>query len=254
MISSLKDKLAGGNICHICWNTIASPQFAGLLANQEFDGVVLDAQHGFYDENTLANSIPQVLLAGKAPLVRIPLDRWDLCQRVLDFGALCVIAPMINNKKDAENFAQAAKYPTIGTRSYGPTTAAALHGISNADYVLKANENTVALAQIETQESYDNLDDILGVEGIDGILMGPSDFSISVMGESLPDAYGDGTRDMIADIAKRTNEAGKIAAAFTVNAKDTKLVEAMGYKLVSISFDASLVAGAAKTAIDAVSG
>lgn len=252
MISALKDKLASGETCHVCWNTIASPQFAGLLAQQPFDGVVLDAQHGFYDENTLADTIPQILLAGKTPLMRIPVDRWDLCQRALDFGVNAVIAPMINNKQDAENFAQAAKYPTVGTRSYGPTTAAALYGISNADYVLKANEATLALAQIETLEAYENLDDILGTDGIDGVLMGPADFSISVTGEPLPKVYGDETRDMIADIAKRTNEAGKISAAFTVNAKDTKLVEAMGYRLISICFDTHMIASAAKAALDAV--
>jgi len=250
MISFLKDKLAGGDACHICWNTIANPQFAGVLAQQPFDGVTLDAQHGFYDEKSLADTIPQVLLAGKAPLVRIPLNRWDLCERVLDFGAVAVIAPMINTKANAEQFAQAAKYPKIGNRSYGPATAAALHGITNAEYVLKANESTLALAQIETQEAYDNLDDILNVEGIDGVLMGPSDFSISVTGEPLPDAYGDGTHDMVADIAQRTNQAGKIAAAFTVNAEQANLVKSMGYKLVSIMFDAHMIANASNAAFD----
>jgi len=252
MITRIKEKLAKGEVCYICWNTIANPQFAGLLAQQPFDGVVLDAQHGFYDEPSLGNTIPQVLLAGKSPLVRIPLDRWDLCQRALDFGAHAIIAPMINTREDAYNFAQSAKYPKIGNRSYGPTTASALHGVSNADYVLKANKNTLALAQIETLEAYKNLDDILGVDGIDGVLMGPSDFSISVSGNPLPDPYGDDTRNMIADIAKRTNDVGKIPAAFTVNADDTKLVMEMGYKLISISFDTSLVAGAAKAAINAV--
>ncbi len=252
MISVLKDKLAGGEACHICWNTIANAQFAGLLAQQPFDGVTLDAQHGFYDEKSLADTIPQVLLAGKAPLVRIPVERWDLCERALDFGALAIIAPMINTKSDAEKFAQAAKYPTTGNRSYGPSTAAGLLGISNADYVMKANENTLALAQIETQEAYDNLDDILGVEGIDGILMGPADFSISVTGEPLPDAYGDGTRDMVADIAKRTNDAGKISAAFTVNAEHAKLVKSMGYQLISIVFDGHMIVSAANAALNEV--
>lgn len=253
MITALKDKIDAGEMVDLAWNMIASPQLAGMLAQQGFDGVVLDAQHGLYDEKSLMEAIPQVILARKAALVRTPLDRWDLCQRVLDFGAVGVIAPMINNKSDAEKFVEAVKYPPVGSRSYGPTFASALYGMQNSEYVQMANVNTLALAQIETRDAYDNLDDILTTDGIDGILMGPSDFSISVTGEAVPDAYGVATVDMVANVANRTNEAGKIAGSFTVGADQTKLARSMGYQVNSIALDTHMIASASTDVLTALS-
>lgn len=246
MISRLQDALAGDGKVIACWCGYADGLLTRHVANQGFDALVLDAQHGFHDEASLLNCIQQVAQVGKSPLVRLPLDRWDLVQRVLDFGALGVVAPMINNADDALRFAQSAKYPGIGSRSYAPRHAASLYGMSVEEYVLAANEQTLALAQIETREAYDNLDDILAIDGIDGILMGPSDFSIFVTGNPLPDQYGEGTIGLVEDIAKRTRAAGKIAAAFTLNPAHARKCHDFGYRLISVAMDSSLVqAGAA---------
>ena len=224
----------------------------GAIARQKFDVIVLDCQHGFHEEVSIQHCIPHVVSAGKSPLVRIPVDRWDLVQRVLDFGALGVIAPMINNRKDAEAFAGSAKFPGVGVRSYGPRHAASLYSLEVGEYVETANTSTLALAQIETREAYENLDDILSVEGIDGILMGPSDFSIFMTGSQHPDAYGEATVDAVRDIAERTNAAGKIAGAFTLSADHTQLVQGFGYRLISVAMDGSLIAGGANSVFSAL--
>ena len=218
------------------------PQMVASLARQNFDAVLLDAQHGFHDEVSFQNCIPLIVAAGKSPLVRIPVRRWDLCERVLDFGALGIVAPMINCREDAEAFANAAKFPNTGTRSYGPRHAASLYGLSTDEYVVQSNDCTKAFAQIETMQAYENLDEILKVDGIDGILMGPSDFSISVTGNQIPDVYGPDTVEMITDIAKRTRAAGKHAAAFTMSADHANLVHSLGYRLISLNIDSSLIA------------
>ncbi|MEM7290097.1 MAG: aldolase/citrate lyase family protein, partial [Pseudomonadota bacterium] len=237
MITDLVEKLGKGKTLHACWDGIRDPQLAAAIAAQPFDVIVLDAQHGFHDEASIIDCIPPVVMAGKSPLVRIPLNRWDLVQRVLDFGALGSIAPMINTADDARAFVDAAKFPQMGSRSFGPRYAASMHGLSVEDYVTKANGATLALAQIETREAYENLDDILGVEGLDGILMGPSDFSIFMTGNQLPDAYGPDTVDAVKDTAERTRAAGKIAAAFTLTSAHAKLVKGFGYQLISVAMD-----------------
>jgi len=247
MISRLRDMLDEGQVAHACWCAMRDPQLAGHIAKQDFDVVVLDGQHGFHEESSILNCIPPVVNAGKSPLVRIPVDRWDMVQKVLDFGALGVIAPMVNNRQDAEKFAESAKFPPTGARSFGPRYAAAMYGLTVNDYVRETTRNTLALAQIETREAYENLDDILSVSGIDGILMGPADFSIFMTGESIPDPYGEATIKAVEDIAVRTRQAGKIAAAFTLSAKHTNIVKSFGYQLISIATDSALVeAGTAK--------
>lgn len=252
MIERLVTALEEKDAIHACWCGMRDPQLVGSIAGQGFDVLVLDGQHGFHEENSFLNCIPPIVSAGKSPLVRIPVNRWDLVQRVLDFGALGVIAPMINNKADAKAFAAAAKFPQTGERSYGPRYAASLYGLETNEYVLSANQSTVALAQVETRESYENLDEILNVDGIDGVLMGPSDFSIFMTGNRLPDAYGPATVDAVRDIAERTIKAGKIAAAFTLTAEDTKLVKSFGYQLISIAMDSTIVAKGAESIFESI--
>lgn len=248
MISRLKDLLAKDEPSYACWSGFRDPQVAGAIARQPFDAIVLDAQHGFHDDGSLLSCIEQVLIAGKSPIVRLPLNRWDLCEKVLDYGALGVAAPMINTKADAQAFARSANYPGVGQRSYAPRYAADLFGLDTGAYQRATLDCTFAFAQIETQEAFDNLDDILAVEGIDGILMGPSDFSISVGKTLEPDAYGPATIDLVKDVAQRTLSAGKVPTCFTNSVEHANLCAGFGYKLISITMDGSIIsAGAAKS-------
>jgi len=225
----------------MAWISLRDSQYISLVANQGFDAVLLDMQHGLHDEASTIAGIEAIIKAGKSPLVRIPVGRYDTAQRVLDFGALGVVAPMINNRAEAELFAQSMKYPPIGSRSFSPSQACRVFGVDMPDYVTTINKNSFALAMIETVEAYDNLDGILAVDGIDGVFVGPSDLSISASGHPVPDPYGEATIDMIGDIAKRVLAAGKIPSCFTANAKSAKLVRSLGYRLISVGTDESYI-------------
>ncbi|MEM7070059.1 MAG: aldolase/citrate lyase family protein [Pseudomonadota bacterium] len=248
MISRFKDQLADDKGVHLAWCAMRDQQLISAISQQAFEAVLLDCQHGFHNEGTVLDCIPNVVNAGKSPIVRIPIGRWDLCERVLDFGALGVVAPMINNVDDARAFAKSAKYLNPGARSYSPRYAAQLYGISGDEYMKCANDCTFSFAQIETREAYDNLDEILAVDGIDGVLMGPSDFSISITQNRIPDNYGSGTIDLIRDIAERTRKAGKHAAAFTANTDHANLVYACGYRLISLAMDSTIIAAGSAAA------
>ena len=205
MIEDLRRKCDTGETIFACWCGLRDPLFIRHVAEQGFDAVVIDAQHGFNDEYSICQGITSVVSAGKMPIVRVPVDRWDMIQRVLDFGAVGTIAPMVNNRKDAQAFVEAAKYPTLGARSYGPRHAAMIHGIKDVgDYVANANQTTVTLAQIETREAFKNLDEILAVDGLDGILMGPQDFAIFMEERLDPKPYGPETVDAVRLIAEKT--------------------------------------------------
>ena len=103
-------------------------------------------------------------------------------KRILDTGAHGVLVPWINTKEDAEYAVQACKYPPEGLRGFGPRRAA----LVDRNYVATANEEVLVIAQIETREAVDNLDDILSVEGIDAVYIGPMDLSRSY-GLTFPD-------------------------------------------------------------------
>ena len=98
--------------------------------------------------------------------------------QALDVGATGVIVPMVNSAEEARRAVDAARYPPEGRRSWGPSRRAT--GGDALDYAREANGEVVVLAQVETALAVDNLDEILSVQGLSGIMVGPADLAISL--------------------------------------------------------------------------
>ena len=237
----LKQMLNAGDTVLSAWCGIADPRYLEATARHNFDAVVLDMQHGFFDETSIQNGIATLIARGKTPLVRIPLARWDMASRAMDFGALAVIAPMINTSDDAKAFVSATRFIPVGDRSFGPRHAASLYGIDSNEYLEHYDSCSLALAMIETRAAYSNLDAILGVEGIDGVLIGPGDLSISFRQNRIPDAYGIDTIDVVKDIIIRCKKAGKKTAAFTIDSETANMLNELGADIISVGIDDSYI-------------
>ncbi len=243
----LKQLLDTGNTVLSGWCGITDPRYLETIAEHDFDAVVLDMQHGFFDETSVQNGIATLVARGKAPLVRIPLARWDAASRVMDFGALAVIAPMINTADDARAFVSATRFVPLGERSFGPRHAASLYGVDTNEYLQHFDHCSLALAMIETREAYNNLDEIIKVEGIDGVLIGPGDLSISFRQDPVPDAYGVDTIDVVKDIVTRCKQAGKKTAAFSFNAEAANMLNALAVDIISVGLDVTYIADGVKS-------
>ncbi|OCJ13342.1 hydroxyacid aldolase [Rhizobium sp. AC44/96] len=233
------------------WVGIPDPLFVNHLAQEAFDAVVLDLQHGVWDMAAAANGIGQGRLAGKPVVARIPVGDFALASRLLDAGASGIIAPMINSVADAEAFAKATKYPPLGERSWGPTLAVNHAGLSPSTYLATANEETVAIAMIETRAALDAADEILRVKGIDGIFVGPSDLSIALSdGAKLaPD-----TPEMDAvlkHLIARCRAHGKFACVFGSNGERAGELLKMGFDFVIAGADTQQLRSGAASAIAA---
>ena len=243
----LKQLLDTGNTVLSGWCGITDPRYLETIAEHDFDAIVLDMQHGFFDETSVQNAIVTLVARGKAPLVRIPLARWDTASRVLDFGALAVIAPMINNADDARAFVSATRFVPVGERSFGPRHAASLYAIDSNEYLQEFDRCSLALAMIETREAYDNLDEIINVEGIDGVLIGPGDLSISFRQNPVPDAYGVDTIDVVKDIVTRCKQAGKKTAAFSFDSQAANMLNQLAVDIISVGLDVTYIADGVKS-------
>jgi 4-hydroxy-2-oxoheptanedioate aldolase len=243
----LVEILDAGNTVLSGWCGITDPRYLETIADYDFDAVVLDMQHGFFDETTIQNAIATLAARGKAPLVRIPLARWDTASRVMDFGALAVIAPMINTAADARAFVSATRFVPVGNRSFGPRHAATLYGIDSNEYLTEFDHCSLALAMIETREAYGNLDEIIAVEGIDGVLIGPGDLSISFRQNPIPDAYGVDTIEVVKDIITRCQQAGKKTAAFSFNPAAANMLNGLGVDIISVGLDVTYIADGVKS-------
>ncbi len=235
----LINRLNTGHPVPFAWCGISDPRYLEMVAGYGFEAVLLDMQHGFFDETGVLNGIAAVAARGKAPLVRIPVGRWDTASRVMDFGPLGVVAPMVNSAVDAEAFVAAVKYIPTGERSYGPRQAAMVYGMSVPDYMDGIDAASLALAMIETRQAVAAVDEIVAVAGLDGVLIGPGDLSISIRQNRQPDAYGPDSLDAVNAVISAAKAAEKVTAAFAQTPEHANMLAALGVDMISIGEDGS---------------
>ena len=225
------------------WLAIPSTFSAETMAHQGWDSLTIDLQHGVIDYQTAVNMLTAISTTSTAPVVRVPWLDPGILMKVLDAGAYAVICPMVNTREDAQRLVAATHYAPRGTRSFGPIRALLYGG---ADYPQHANDTIVAFAMIETRQALDNLDDILSVEGLDAVYIGPSDLSLSLGCTPKMDQDEELVVQAIDHILARARARG-IAAGIHNTAPEyaLKMID-KGFQFVTVSSDARLMAAGAQ--------
>jgi 4-hydroxy-2-oxoheptanedioate aldolase len=157
----------------------SSPYVVESLGDIGLDFVYFDLEHGPMSEESCQEMIRAAELAGLTPLVRVPAGHSGVPQRLLDSGAMGIIAPHCNTKSQAIAAVDMVKFPPEGQRGIAGRSLS-LSKMSVGDYVRKANEETMVIAMIEEKEALDNLSDILTVAGLDVLFIGRLDLSLSL--------------------------------------------------------------------------
>jgi len=157
---------------------IVTEQYGNL-----FGAVLIDQQHGLLDERTAFECVQRLeKFPSCFPIIRVCDNSTALISRALDAGAPGILAPMINTKEEAKKLVDQCRYPPEGLRSWGPTRALVLGTLPE-----EANKYVRVFAMIETGTAIENLEEILDVEGLDGVFVGPCDLSISLGVKPLMD-------------------------------------------------------------------
>lgn len=245
-------RLATGEPLFSAWVGSREPAIAALLAREAFDLVTLDMQHGAVDVDAAIRGIQLVAGAGKPTVVRIPVGEFQTTSRLLDAGAAAVIAPMINSAADARAFAAFAKFPPLGERSWGPHAALALTGLAPKDYLARANGLTQAVAMIETRAALDAVDDILAVEGIDAVFIGPADMSIALSGGRDLDPESAAVDAAIDHVLARARAAGKAVWAYAGPPERAAALARKGIVVSAIGSDTTFLRQGAQAALAVV--
>jgi len=250
----LRDRLNAGETLFTAWSGVPDSIVIELLAAQAFDAVTLDMQHGAHHEESVVRGVQPILAAKKHAIVRIPIGRFDMASRALDFGAEAVIAPMINSLEDARQFAAAMKYPPLGQRSWGPTFGLPRRGGTMADWLAQSNERTMSFAMVETRAALALLDEILETPGIDGIFLGPADFSIAwANGESVNPRRED-MMGAVEDVARRARAKGKASAIYLSDPADTPKLVSWGFQMFAFGQEGQLIARGAEAILTPARG
>ena len=173
----LREIWAGGATVFNGWLALPCSVAAETMAHQGWDSLTVDLQHGLVDYPAMVPMLQAISTTPTVPIVRVPWLEPGILMKALDAGAYAVICPMVSTREEAQKLVAWTTYAPKGTRSFGPVRALYYGG---ADYPTQADRTVVRFAMIETAAALDNLDDILSVEGLDAVYIGPSDLSISL--------------------------------------------------------------------------
>ena len=206
----LKEKMQnGGKIAGTMIRIVRNPALMLLVKNAGLDYVMYDCEHSSFDFETLHDAFIMANALGVAGFVRVPIGTKDYISRALDSGALGIMVPMIESAEQAKELVKYAKYQPIGLRGFSANGAhTGYHPGRHSEIMQQSNDSVIAIAQIETKTAIENIDSIAEVEGIDALLIGPNDLSISL---GIPgDLLNPIELEAIAKVAAACKRHGKI--------------------------------------------
>lgn len=178
LLNVLKD----GNYPLMTFMALSSVRIAQIVALCDFDGIIIDAEHGALGDESVHNSVAAISALGVSPIIRVRGPAHDILKRALDTGAHGIMVPQINNAEEARAVAASSRFPPQGVRGQGSAFPAIGHGLTTPEYMKSANQTIITMIQIETKEGVKNVDEICAVPGVDLVFIGPNDLAQSILG------------------------------------------------------------------------
>jgi len=250
--NSLKERLARGEVASSMTVRLSrSVEIAQLAKTAGFDSLYIDLEHSSLSLETTSQICCAALTCGIAPLVRVA--QVELVQRVLDGGALGIIAPDVRSAEQARAIVRAAKYPPQGERGFASVLAQLQYRtVPTRDLYAAVNDATMVIPQFESVEAVDNADAIFAVEGVDMALFGTNDLTadMGMPGEYEHPRVREAYQRAIAAAKKHGKHVG--VGGLGARPKLTAEFVKMGARYVSTGTDLGFLLGAATAQAKAV--
>jgi 4-hydroxy-2-oxoheptanedioate aldolase len=234
IVNTVKQRMLEGQPAIGAGVGLGAPTSAALLAQAGFDFILVDYQHGEWDDAAALAAFRCISLQGAIPMARVRQNDFYTIGRVLDRGALGIVVPMVNSVADAQAAARAMRYPPQGGRSFGGSLA--IHYGPDVD--TWTNREVFLAVQIESAQAVAQADQILAVEGVDGCWIGPNDLARSLGVAQNTPTHTDAILSVI-EACRRTNKIPGISAA---DAADAQRWIGHGCLFVTAGGDAAMVA------------
>lgn len=206
-----------------CWVGMADSYAAEISASAGFDWLLIDGEHAPNDLRSILTQLQVIGASDSHPIVRLPIGETYMIKQVLDAGAQTLLIPMVESADQAQALVRATRYPPNGVRGVGSALARASLFNAIPDYLTTADEQICLIVQLETVAGVEALDDILAVDGIDGVFIGPSDLAadMGMLGKANDPKIQNTTNALL----KRIKASGKAAGilALTNHAIDEAL-------------------------------
>jgi 4-hydroxy-2-oxoheptanedioate aldolase len=178
----VKEKLARNElVASMTIRLTRGAEIARLAKTAGFDMIYIDLEHSTITLDTTGQICLAALSAGVVPMVRVPANTPEYIQRVLDGGALGIIAPGIRSAKEAREVVKAVKYPPLGERGAGGALPhLEYRSFPTAEANAALNDATMVIVQFESAEALEHADEIAAVGGVDMVLIGINDMLASM--------------------------------------------------------------------------
>ncbi|MBB6523057.1 aldolase/citrate lyase family protein [Pseudoteredinibacter isoporae] len=238
--NTFKSRLNSGECQFGLWLGLPDPICAEISATAGFDWLLIDAEHAPYSLQNIQQHLQAIAPYNSSALVRPAEGTTSNIKQLLDLGCQTLLIPMVENIEQARTLVEAMRYPPQGVRGLGTSMARAAKWNGIADYAQRANENACLIIQVETRKGLENLDDLLMVDGIDGVFIGPSDLSASLgyIGQpNHPDV-----QEAIEMAIQKIKNSEKACGLLSVSQDMARHYQTLGVDFIGVGVDAALLA------------
>lgn len=242
---SLCEQVRSGAFAAGTWCSLGSSAAAEIAALCGYDWVLLDGEHAPSTTTGLMAQMQALNASLSAPVVRIPWHDRVFIKWALDIGAAGIMVPYVENGEQAKQLVTWMRYPPQGERGVAGAMRACGYGLNIQTYLAEANDNTLAIMQIENQNAIDNCRDIARVDGVDVLFVGPMDLSTSL---GMPKRFADPAfMDVLWRIAQETRAEGKACGILLPNTDLLPKFLEIGYTFVAVSSDINILTAQLKS-------
>jgi 4-hydroxy-2-oxoheptanedioate aldolase len=234
------------------WQALANPYTAEICARAGYDWLLIDGEHAPNTAQTLLAQLQAVSAFSVAPIARVPSGEPVAIKQYLDLGFATLLVPMVDSAEHARSIVAASRFPPRGIRGVASATSRASGFGAMPDYLAKAHERVMIIAQIESAAALENIEEIAATEGIDALFIGPADLAASL--GHLGNPQHDEVQTAIKRAKSAINRAGKPAGIFAISTDDAKQRISEGFAFISVGTDIGLLVRGSATLLSAIRG
>jgi len=236
-VNKFKAALAANEQVIGLWLGLAEPYTAELCAQVGFDWLLIDAEHSPNDVRTILHQLQAIKGSNSSPVVRPPSDDRVMLKKLLDIGVQSFLVPMVENAEQAREIVRSLHYPPKGVRGVGAGLARASDFNAITDYLQTAGDEICLTVQVETVSAVANLPEILKVDGIDGVFVGPSDLAADMGYLGRPGEAA--VQEVVLNALKTIKAAGKPAGILTPDQTLARQYLDLGVSFLAVGSDIS---------------
>ena len=176
---ALKEQFQNRKRIFAGWTSFAHPSITEIFSHAHLDFIGIDIEHSTISQEQSQRIIAAAQASGSLCLPRVASHNMEMIKRLLDSGADGIIAPTVQTADDVKRLISWIKYPPQGKRGFGVARAQG-YGFNFDTYTKSWNESSSLICQIESMEGVENIEKILSLKEVDGVMVGPYDLSGSL--------------------------------------------------------------------------